>query len=257
MTAFRYVPKKEFDCITLGFTDHIKLLPEAAPKPMGLRPLKFSVADLERALVAFATCDAGKGILRGVIVHFGLDEHDVLDMALQLICLEPDPSAADTYTYKPTATFYTIVNDKLVRSTDPFSTWEQGNGHRYTKNVVIRHTDGPAWKLFGTGVDVTHVTFPYDGELDKLIADNGLTDESFLELVPIAEPTSWASDGNNGITEEGYYQSVCWTAVDVPLDDTDDPEAFKNKAADLGSCCPPNCIKVYLPHRGNARRPGC
>ncbi len=257
MTAFRYVPSKEFDCITLGFKDHIKLGPVTAPKPIGLRPLKFTVGELKQALVSFATCNAGQGNRRGVIVHFGLDANEVLDMAVQLICLEPDPVDADTYTYQPTATVYVIESDKLVRSGDPFSTWEQDKGERYQNNVVIRHTDGPTWKPFAKGKDVTHVIFPYDGELDLLITDNALTDASFLELVPIAEPTAWEPDGNGGITEEGYYQSVCWTAVGVTLDDTTYTEAYKNKGADLGSCCPPNCIKVYLPSTGNARRPGC
>ncbi|MBK9535590.1 MAG: hypothetical protein IPO10_10565 [Flavobacteriales bacterium] len=257
MTQFRYVPKKEFTCISRDFSLHIQRGPVASPQPIVVPQLRFSVDDVSRALDSLATCAAGQGNLRGITVHFGLDRNGALDLVLQFVCMFPVNGTADTYTYTPTATYYVIVGGHLVRAPDAITNWLADSGDRYTKEVVKRRTDGPTWEPFRSGVDVTSITFLYEGELDLLIAENGLTETDVLELVPAAEPATWKDDGHGGIEENDFYQSLCWVGVGVELDDVDHTEKFKNKGADLGSLCPPNCASLYLPDRGQPRRPGC
>ena len=257
MTQFRYVPKKEFTCVSRDFSLHINRGPVASPHPVVVPQLRFLVGDISKALVSLATCAAGKGDVHGITVHFGLEKDGVLDLVLQFVCMFPVSGTADTYTYTPTATYYVIVGGRLVRAPDAITHWLADSGDRYTQEVVIRRTNGPTWEPFMLGVDVTSITFLYEGELDLLIADNGLTDSDLLELVPAAEPATWKEDGQGGIMEMGFYQSLCWVGVGVELDDVEHAEKFKNKAADLGSLCPPNCASLYFPDRGQPRRPGC
>ena len=257
MTQFRYVPKKEFTCVSRDFSLHINRGPVASPHPVVVPQLRFLVGDISKALVSLATCAAGKGELHGIIVHFGLDSENALDLALQFVCMFPVKGTPDTYTYTPTATYYVIDGGRLVRSPDALSHWLADSADRYTKEVVIRRTDGPNWEPFSSGDDVTSIAFLYEGAVDLLIAENGLTDTDVLELVPAAEPATWKDDGHGGIQEDDFYQSLCWVAVGVELDDVEHAEKYKNKAADLGSLCPPNCTTLYLPDIGQHRRPGC
>ena len=255
MTQFRYVPKKNSTVSRVPFPSYSSRS-VASPQPVVVPQLRFLVGDISRALVSLATCAAGKGDLHGITVHFGLDKDGALDLVLQFVCMFPVTGTADTYTYTPTATYYVIVGGRLMRAPDALSHWLADSGDRYAKEVVIRRTDGPMWESFSLGDDVTSITFLYEDELELLLTENGMTDSDLLELVPAAEPAAWKEDGQGGIQEDDYYQSLCWLAVGWNWI-CGTREKFKNKAADLGSLCPPNCATLYLPHTGQPRRPGC
>ncbi|HOP45093.1 MAG TPA: hypothetical protein PLA11_16340 [Flavobacteriales bacterium] len=257
MTFKRYVPLQEFNCITRDFTDHIKLRPLTAPVDMGIRSLRFKVAELLAALVDPATCEPEKGWIRGVVVHLGLDPSDRFDVAIQFVCLVPTEEE-DTYTYTVPENYYTVGTDKLIAATDTLEDWLDDRGDRYMANMVVRRTDGPDWSAFNAEVDVRSVVFPYEGCLQQLIADNDMGNGDLMELKCMSEPTHWSAE-EDPISQEGFHHSVVWLGAEEELDDDTYTQPFLHKAADMGVTIPPGSAAagVVLRTTGLPRRPGC
>ncbi|MCB9170001.1 MAG: hypothetical protein H6594_06575 [Flavobacteriales bacterium] len=256
MTFKRYVPLQEYTCITSDFAEHIKLRPLTAPVAMGIRQLRFKVSELLAALIDPETCDMEDGAIRGIVVHLGLDPDDQFDVAIQFVCLEPT-GAEDTYAYKEPTSYYTVGTDQLIAASGKLSDWLADRGARYTAQVVVRRTDGPAWSAFDHATDPHAVVFPYEGCIQYLIADNHLANGDLLELVCMCEPTSWTDD-HGTLDQRGFHHSVVWRGADETLDDTTHTLPFTQKAADLGGTVPPGThAAIRLPSTGLPRRPGC
>jgi len=221
---------------------------------------KFKVSSLKTAVANAGNCTPTGTYRTAVVVHYGLDGSNQLDLAFEVRCLNWD-EANRTYAYTSTGSYYKISNEQLTEVPNGLSTWKGNQGKKYADNVVIQRSTGSGWELFKAGHDVVSTVFPYELHLKDMITHNGLADGDFIHVMPGAEPTEWQHDGAGGINEYNYRQGLVWipdpTKVSLDGIDHGHGKEFMNKAADLGSACPPNCVVVTFPTKGLHRRPNC
>lgn len=246
-----YVPASELNCMTTDFFSYFMLGPAGKEQPIPQLPLLFKVGDLKQIMV-----DACKGVAApaspGLVVHFGLDASFTFSAAFEVVCLKGDWET-DTCTFTPANTYFRINGGQLTSIMA--SAWEIGHAQRYRDSVLIQHATGEPYTRFIPDSDVRSEVFPYQ-ELLLLIGQNRLTDDDLLEL----RPTCTSHDVLTGPKETNRRQGVCFVPVGpgVNINDVEDMvNVFKNKAADLGALCPPNCSKAKFEKQGGPRRVGC
>lgn len=261
-TARVDVGKMELDCADQDFNDRIHLGTPAshAPIPLPTSPLRFPAQDLKDHLPS--TCGTGSEEQYGVLVHFGLTTDKVLDLALEIVCLKYD-AEYDGYRYASTGEYLVVRDEKLESDGgNTLKDWygPTGAGTRYAKSVVIDAGDG-TYAPFQWGRDVLARAYPYQSELELLIAQNAVEgQETMVELVPIATPGSWMPIAPDESVEFNYGQGLAWcvnrdSIVDTPANP--DSLRFKHRAADLGSPCPPNTLVFKFAALGVPARPYC
>gem|GEM_PF-6024991 len=252
-----YVPDAEFRCLTSTFASAIMLGPVASPSPIPVEPLHFAVGDLAHIIPSTVACDSSSGSIRGVVFHYGLNGRHAFDVAVEPVCLKPD-SAPDSWTIEPSGTWYRLMGGRLVEQHTTLASWDTVEGRNYATQVVLQLTTDSAYAPFRQGRDVTSTTFRFDGELDRLIAQNRLADTDTLELLPTCIAGSRTATKNN-VIDRGQHQGICVVPAGIALNDsTYGPgHEFKAKAADMGTSCPPNCIQIEFQAHGLERKPGC
>jgi hypothetical protein len=255
--AMPYMYKSELLCVAANFASSIRLGPVSAPTPIALFSHPFRVGDLKAALPGQGACAPGQGNIAGVVVHYGLDPAMRFDVALEFVCLRPD---SGTYRYHigTATTYYRIADGRLVDQHQGISNWDMDEGKRYADHVVLQLATDSAYTSFEPGRDVTSTVLRYDGQLDLLIAQNGLLDSDSLDLVPICQPRSRTMSGG-GYIGHGLHQGISVIPVGITLDNVSygPGHEYKAKAADFGSPCPPYEIDAVFPEHGLPRLPGC
>jgi hypothetical protein len=262
-TADPHVPKSELECVVNDFNAHIhkgdtqqhtQILPRQAP-------LVVAVGELQAAVDALS-CGNGHALTHGVMVHYGLDAEDRFDVMLQVLCLDHD-EATKEFSYEHAEDGFTLDGSgNMVYDTDAHAYWyaSSGPGARYASKVVIRHATGGQWAQYNDSIDVRSTIYPFQVQLNHLIAHNGLGSESLLRITPIAEPKERRSDGAGGYIENGFHQACAWVPEGIDLDDTAYASTpYLRKAADLGAPCPFHCPGTPFTFKtsGLPARSGC
>lgn len=240
-----YVGAKEHYCLASDFFNNIHQAPAAAPNnhaPIRSFPQESTILATEitryRNAAAATPCAAPGPVDVGVVVHFGMDVDNDLVYALQFPCLIwnsgtgeytiPNPQAADV--------FFTIGAGGMLFPTT-LAAW-QPNIDRYKASIRTRRNDA-TWDGYLAATTHTSEVFPYRFELEDLIAQNPVAQ---LQLVPISTPETRTPQADGTYVETNWQLFVSWVPVGVKLDDANNgTNLFKNRAADLGSPCPPNC----------------
>ncbi|MBL0127235.1 MAG: hypothetical protein IPP83_07190 [Flavobacteriales bacterium] len=245
-TQFPYVGPAEFKCVTKDFGYHIHQGEKTSHGSISTigSSLEFKVSELERIIAGMSVCADSGPVAHGIIVHYGLDAHFALAAVLQIQCLTYK-AGSEEYTYAGSRDCYVIDTDgTLDFERDGITTWygPRGNGATYAERVFIQHDAGGRWSPYMIDTDVHSTLFPYEGRIEDLIAQNGLSPSGSLRLVPMASPVTRVRQPDDTYVETGYHQGMLWVPVDVVLDDVENTAApYKNKAADWGSPCPVTC----------------
>ncbi|HRH37114.1 MAG TPA: hypothetical protein PK760_02140 [Flavobacteriales bacterium] len=264
-TEHPYVGIAEYNCVTSDFGYHIHQGVAGSHGSISTfgSALSIRVSELQRVVKEMPPCTDAGPVQHAVIVRYGLNKDFALSAALQVLCLSYDTTTKE-YSYPVSSDCYLIGSDANLTFTDKgLDTWydTNGDGDTYAERVFIRSKDpGNTWAPYTYDVDVRATVFPYEGRIDSLIANNDMTGDDLLELVPMAVPRTRSASGG-GYIEEGYHQSMLWVPSNVIIDDVFIASAsFKNKAADLGTACPFTCptelfkfLDQGLPPRGDCK----
>lgn len=246
-----YVPAKEFACMTADVLDHFKTKPANLPVPITVPTRQFTVGALKDALPG---CSPQK---TGIIVHHGLDNFRRYVPAFQFVCLSTTP-VDNAYTYAPTSSYYLIHGTTLTEQTGAdIADWQPAITYR--NDIVVKRQSGGIHHPFASRTDVEYVVFQYEDVVLRLIDDNDMTNNSMLHVTPTSEPMEWTVDGAGTEYTFDHRMGICWVP-DRTLTNIHDPlKKYKDKAADLGSPCPPlGCNGlVKFKTSGPPARPSC
>lgn len=248
----------EFKCLTDDFKDRIQKRTVGPDSPITVPSgLRLTRSSLESHLVSDNQCKVVDDEQRGIVVHFGLDDNLEFAIALEFVCLLANPDAGGSQ-LENVGTAYPLVGSSLGSALS-LKDWyydTDGPGRRYAEKVVIdRYGDGQ-FEPFEMGRDVQSVTFPYEAEIKLLIDQTDITSNEYLELVPIASPGAWKQLGTTDFLLYDFGQGVAWKEHGAALTNAHDPsKPFEDKAAELGSPCPPNCPIIKFKEFGVLKRP--
>ncbi|MBL0036425.1 MAG: hypothetical protein IPP26_11865 [Flavobacteriales bacterium] len=256
-TEFPQGRPKEVLCGRLDFEKYIHYGSPSSHDTIGPGTVKINVLSLKNAISAL-TCVSADQIKHGIIVHHGLDLNNDYTAFLQIVCLTYDAGTKE-YKYEQKASGYTLNSSGiLIPDPEGLTKWNDqgGPGHDYLSKVVLDRNATNTFVQYTYGTDVRSQIFPFETEIDELIADNHLRPEEFILLEPISEPQERIDNANGTYTERGFQQCVVWTPVGRTLDEVfDTNEPYKNKVADLGSPCPVTCAGVKFKFRKRGLRP--
>ncbi|MBK6343778.1 MAG: hypothetical protein IPF41_14645 [Flavobacteriales bacterium] len=242
-TEHLYVPKGELACAEADFTDHIHQGDSTshAPIPLPSGGIQVKCSALLSALDAVEPCEPSGPIVRGVVVHYGLNSN-AFDVRLQLLCLKYNDTTEE-YEYAESDDCYRIKADgSLQLETGGLVAWRAAGGGwaNYAARVMIKSDYNSAWVRLHAESEPNSAIHGED-VVRGLIAQNGLS-EGELSLVPIATPQYRALLPDSTYEERGFHQGLAWVPVGVDLDDsTYTNEPFRAKALDVGSPCPHLC----------------
>ena len=256
-TSTPNVSAAELKCVEQQFNDHIHHGEVASHGSIVVLPLEFKLSAFMRRLNSLGQHDSGGVHHRAVFVHYGLDPKNRLDVALEFVKLRA-VQGTPKYTFDRAAEFYSPVGKDLVSIGGGLSTWnaKNGRGEEYTERVVIRESSANTWRRFTDGTDAYATAHAYDHILEKWIQHNtdGYVGDPTIRLIPIATASARIDE-----FELGFKQGCAWSFVEIPVNDVQ-PSAgleFLNKAADLGSPCPPNRPQLSFLTAGLPRKTGC
>ena len=253
-TPKRAVTAKELSCVEGEFGTHVHWGTSSTHVPLDTQVIRFTVESYV-ALRDARTCKGDS--LLGLMVHYGADtsaKAKRVSLAFSMVCLaQPDTIGQSGYRiHEP---LYAIdANAKLAMANTTMGAWRSWMGKRFQDSVVVDTKDDSVFDQRYQGLDA-HMIFRCS-DIDTLIAHNQLAPTDHLELVPIAEPVSWDAH-NRGEDFSMHLCLVAQMAGQRLISDSAGTKTFEKRGSDLGSACPPTCVKAAFPDSGVAVRPGC
>lgn len=253
-----YVGPKELVCARL---DHADFIHQGTSRTSNSSIGSFSfhctvkALALQTAVDALNSCTGGGPATHAVTVHYGLTENFFFVPALQVQCLKY-VAAEDKYYLEKNNDCYLINADgSLTFKADGLLDWDAMEGKRYRDRVYVSNYPAAGFRKFDASKDPRAMVFPYEYTLADLISDNGLLTAGALEITQISTPEKYTAD-----VGENFQAEIAWIPVGVTLSGTVDPyRHFREKAADLGSPCPPSCPEDHFAFKtqGTMPRAGC
>lgn len=258
LTTHPWVARKEFNCISNDFKERFLMVEGPDTNAFADRTDTLLWAELDSLMATITPKPTDKHI-RGLAFHYGLDTTvapNRLKLALECVELTPlgDGVAYARKDHDP-ALFFAVQDGGLHMATK--AGWLTAYQTPYLQRTVVkRNSDSPAPTPVIPGVDHTSFVLRWEGTLDSLAAAHD-PELQHLIIAHVSEPMV-----RNGSLEQGFRHNLAVHGMDkngkTLLDDsTYVGSSFRNKAADLGSACPPDCATPLFYRIGLRARANC
>jgi hypothetical protein len=257
LTTHPWVAHKEFNCISDDLKEHFLVVEGPDTLSFADRTDTLLWAPLDSLMATITPRPTDKHI-RGLAFHYGLDTTvapNRLKLALECVELTPlgDGVAYARKDHDP-ALFFAVKDGGLHMATK--AGWLTAYQTPYLQRTVVkRNGDSPAPTPVIPGVDHTSFVLRWEGTLDSLAAHN--PELEHLIIAHVSEPMVRSES-----LEQGFRHNLAVHGMDkngkTLLDDsTYVGSSFRNKAADLGSPCPPDCATPLFYRIGLRARANC
>ncbi len=250
----RPVIKTHLDCVRADFADYFRAETGEGPVPLSSTEVMVLSTELTDVLDRLATEEVGEFV--GMRIHHGItsDGSEVWYAPVLSFGILNDRND-DSWDWRPIEEeSYTIDSSHvLVATADTSTCWDD-----YLQVMrVKRNSDDAEFDEMDAEEDVR--TYTYHGAyIQDMIAHNA-GDAIYIKLISIAEYTTDEDPDLKGI----LHHCALVTARDVDHENIDDDDGmpsrpvFKQRGLNIGSPCPPNCLRVLLPEKGLDIRKSC
>lgn len=236
-----------------AFNGHFKVTdPNDPGKLVDLRDTVQEIpwAEFRNYVKGFAPSQGGQ---RGIVFHYGIRPYtDSLVLAFSLVDVTRDPSGATGHWVYDCpmggCPFYEIHRGGIIAKTPgDLVTWKSTYAKIYiARTRILRCDDLPRYDEFIPLFDTESDMFPWEAELEFLHRQNpaGKT----LVISSMTEPQEALTDGIGYHYRHGLILHLLDEAGTPLLDHDQHIQAgityfYKNRAANIGSMCPPRCKK--------------